>query len=623
VAAAGRDDDHCVDVLHSDGAAELSSAAVASAHAEYGARRDERRARVVEVEAQERRLSNARLAVFTAGVALVFAAWLLELSAAWLLVPAIAFVVLVVVHERVRRRGDRARRAAAHYAAGLARLDGTWPGTGNMRDDFGPRDHPYAADLDVFGRGSLFERICTARTGAGVDTLARWLLAPADPTTVRARQAAVDDLRARIDLREDLALAGDTLQGEVDPQVLITWGERPALVDATTARRASIVAWTLAAANIIATLAWILDWTDGLPLAITALVTWVVSRFDRDLVTKVGIAIERPRRELAIVAAVLARLEREQFGAPHLEELRTRLVSGPAAASITIARLVRLAEWFEASKGQLFAPIAFLVRWGVHFGLAIERWRRAHGGAIAQWFAALGELEALCSLAAYAYERPDDPFPEIVEGTPMIAGESIGHPLLPADTCVRNPLRLDDSRRVLVVSGSNMAGKSTYLRTVGINVVLALAGAPVCAESLRLTPLRIGATLRIQDSLQDGTSRFFAEITRLRRIMDIADEGRGLLFLLDEILHGTNSHDRRIGAAAIVANLIERGAIGLVTTHDLALASAADDLPAHVDNVHFADQIVDGRLHFDYRLAPGVVRTSNALDLMRAVGLRV
>jgi DNA mismatch repair ATPase MutS len=172
-----------------------------------------------------------------------------------------------------------------------------------------------------------------------------------------------------------------------------------------------------------------------------------------------------------------------------------------------------------------------------------------------------------------------------------------------------------------------MAGKSTYLRTVGIDVVLALAGAPVCAQSLRLTPLRIGATLRIQDSLQDGTSRFFAEITRLRRVMDIADEGPGLLFLLDEILHGTNSHDRRIGAVAIVRNLLERGAIGLVTTHDLALAAAADDMPmgasGTVDNVHFADTIVEGKLHFDYRIAPGVVRTSNALDLMRAVGLRV
>jgi len=594
---------------------------VAAARAEYGARRAERQALVDHIEVLERRLSRARLAVFASAMAILVAAATADVSPTWALVPAIAFVALVVVHERARRRGDRARRARAHYAAGLARLDGTWPGTGITRD-LAPADHPYAADLDLFGRGSLFERLCTARTGAGVDTLAQWLLTPADPPTVRARHRAIEALRHRLDLREDLALAGDVLQGEVAPRVLIAWGERPPLVDEARARRLRVAAWVLAAANVATTTTWIAGWTDAVPLVVTALVTWVASRRD-GWITDVGISIERPSHELAIVAAVLARLERERFDAPLLEELRAKLVAGPAAASTTIARLVRLAAWFEARKSQLFAPVAFLLRWGVHFGLAIEGWRRAHGGAIAQWFAALGELEALCSLAAYAYERPHDPFPEIIEGEPTLVGDALGHPLLPDDTCVRNPLQLDPARRALVVSGSNMAGKSTYLRTVGIDVVLALAGAPVCATSLRLTPLRIGATLRVQDSLQDGTSRFFAEITRLRRIMDIAEAGPGLLFLLDEILHGTNSHDRRIGAVAIVRNLLDRGAIGLVTTHDLALAAAADDMPVHVDNVHFADQIVEGKLRFDYRLAPGVVRTSNALDLMRAVGLRV
>jgi len=596
---------------------------VTSARAEYEARRDERHARVLAVEATERRLSNARLAVFAAGMALWLAAWLADASPWWLIGPAVAFVVLVVIHERTRRRGDRARRAEAHYAAGLARLDGTWPGTGNRRTDFAASDHPYALDLDLFGHGSLFERMCTARTGAGVRTLAQWLLAPADPVTVRARQRAIDDLRTRLDLREDLALAGEMLQGEVDPQVLIAWGEQPELVDDARARRLRAGAWLLAAANVATMLAWFAGWTDALPFVLAALATWIVGRFDRDVVTKVDLAIERPSRELAVVAAVLARLEREGFEAPMLVELRARLVAGPTAASTTIARLVRLAGWFEARKGQLFAPIAFLLRWGIHFGLALERWRRAHGRAIAQWFGALGELEALCAIAAYAYERPEDPFAEIVDGEPCVVGEQLGHPLLPADTCVRNPVHLDAARRALVISGSNMAGKSTYLRTVGIDVVLALTGAPVCADSLRLTPLRIGATLRIQDSLQDGRSRFFAEVVRLRRVMDIADEGPGLLFLLDEILHGTNSHDRRIGAVAIVRNLLERGAIGLVTTHDLALATAVDELPVHVENVHFADHIVDGELRFDYRLTPGVVRTSNALDLMRAIGLRV
>lgn len=590
--------------------------------AEYRARKDARAKEAALASARERRVSDLRLAVFAVGIALAFVVWLFDASSAWLLVPAIGFVVLVVVHERARRRGDAARRAEAFWAAGLRRLDGTWVGTGDARDDFAPSGHPFASDLDLFGRGSLFERINTARTGAGVETLARWLLSPADPDTVRTRQRAVEDLRPRLDLRESLALAGDELTSEVKPELLVQWGEREPLLSERATRSVRIWAWLVAVANVGTTAVWLAG-HGPLPLLLTALATWVVGRRHASFVERVDIGVGRPSRELAVVAAVLRRFESARFESPRLVSLRADLVEGEASASTRIAALVRLAGWLEARKGQLFVPIAFALGWGLHFGVAVERWRVQHGKRIAQWFSSLGELEALCALSSYAYERPGDPFPELFEGEPEIEADDLGHPLLPADTCVRNPLRLGPDRRALVVSGSNMSGKSTYLRTVGINVVLAQCGAPVFATRMRLTPLRIGATLRVQDSLQEGASRFFAEITRLRRVMDIADEGPGLLFLLDEILHGTNSHDRRIGAIAVVRNLLERGAIGLVTTHDLALADAADEMPGRVENVHFADVLKDGGLKFDYRLQPGVVRTSNALDLMRAVGLRL
>lgn len=590
--------------------------------AEYRARKDARAKEAALASARERRVSDLRLAVFAVGIALAFVVWLFDASSAWLLVPAIGFVVLVVVHERARRRGDAARRAEAFWAAGLRRLDGTWVGTGDARDDFAPSGHPFASDLDLFGRGSLFERINTARTGAGVETLARWLLSPADPDTVRTRQRAVEDLRPRLDLRESLALAGDELTSEVKPELLVQWGEREPLLSERATRSVRIWAWLVAVANVGTTAVWLAG-HGPLPLLLTVLATWVVGRRHASFVERVDIGVGRPSRELAVVAAVLRRFESARFESPRLVSLRADLVEGEASASTRIAALVRLAGWLEARKGQLFVPIAFALGWGLHFGVAVERWRVQHGKRIAQWFSSLGELEALCALSSYAYERPGDPFPELFEGEPEIEADDLGHPLLPADTCVRNPLRLGPDRRALVVSGSNMSGKSTYLRTVGINVVLAQCGAPVFATRMRLTPLRIGATLRVQDSLQEGASRFFAEITRLRRVMDIADEGPGLLFLLDEILHGTNSHDRRIGAIAVVRNLLERGAIGLVTTHDLALADAADEMPGRVENVHFADVLKDGGLKFDYRLQPGVVRTSNALDLMRAVGLRL
>jgi DNA mismatch repair ATPase MutS len=257
----------------------------------------------------------------------------------------------------------------------------------------------------------------------------------------------------------------------------------------------------------------------------------------------------------------------------------------------------------------------------VHGALAIEAWRARHGAALERWLAAVGQLEALCSLAGFAWEHPDDVYPDVEEGDARFEATGLGHPLMPPARCVRNDVALGAAPRVLIVSGSNMSGKSTLLRAVGVNAVLALAGAPVRATRLRLSRVAVGATLRIHDSLQEGTSRFYAELLRLRDLVRIADGPVPLLFLLDEILHGTNSHDRRLGAAAVVSGLVRRGAIGLVTTHDLALSEVAHDPAVGAANVHFEDRLEDGEMRFDYRVRPGVVQTSNALALMRTLGL--
>lgn len=596
---------------------------MAEAAREYQSRLDARSATLDALRVSERKISNARLAVFALGLAAVFAAWLLHSSVVWVLVPAVAFVVLVFAHERASRRATRAERAVTHYQSRLRRLDGSWVGDGNQRADLAPDDHPYAADLDLFGRGSVFERICMARTGAGVTTLSQWLLAAADPDTVRERQAAVRELRSRLDLREDLAVLGEELDGEIEPEHLIAWGEREPGLAADRFRSARGLAWGLALTNLAATIAWAVGVVGPGPLAATLLITWVVQRPFRTFTQQVGLRVERASRELAVVAATLRRLQQESFESARLEYLRDELTASTASAGQRIAYLVKLVDWLEAQRSSVFAPIAFALMWSLHFGVAVEAWRQQHGPQIRRWLDALGELEALSSIAAYAYERPGDCVPQIVEGEPTLDGEEVGHPLLAAADCVCNPITLGPDRRALVISGSNMSGKSTYLRSVGLAVVLAQAGAPVFARRFRLTPLRIGATLRVQDSLQGGASRFFAEITRLRCVMDVADDGPGLLFLLDEILHGTNSHDRRIGAEAVVAGLLQRDAIGLVTTHDLALAQAAKSMPGVVVNVHFADDLEAGRLVFDYRLKPGTVATSNALELMRAVGLGV
>jgi DNA mismatch repair ATPase MutS len=264
-----------------------------------------------------------------------------------------------------------------------------------------------------------------------------------------------------------------------------------------------------------------------------------------------------------------------------------------------------------------------LMLWTEQLAFAVESWRRVSGPALRRWLAAVGEIEALCSLGAYAYENPADVFPEFADETAWFQGEELAHPLLDRAGVVANSVQLGGDLRVLIVCGSNMSGKSTLLRTVGINAVLAQAGAPVRARRLRLSPLSLGASIRISDSLQTGTSRFYAEIQRLHRIMSLTTGPLTVLFLLDELLHGTNSHDRRIGAEAIVRGLVARCAIGLVTTHDLALAQVVESLAPRAANVHFQDEFKDGQMTFDYRLHQGIVQKSNALELMRSVGLDV
>jgi len=298
------------------------------------------------------------------------------------------------------------------------------------------------------------------------------------------------------------------------------------------------------------------------------------------------------------------------------------LLADGALPSARIAELRRLVSWLDSTHNLLFAPIAFVLLLRPLLAIAIDRWHAAYGAAVTNWVQAAGEFEALAALANYAYEHPEDLFPDLSADGPLYEAEGLGHPLLPHGG-VRNDVVLGGvGPRVLIVSGSNMSGKSTLLRSVGVSVVVALADTPVTAKRLRLSALVLGATLHIEDSLQAGHSRFFAEILRIRTIAEAAHGATALLFLLDEILHGTNSHDRRVGAEGIVRALTALGAVGIVTTHDLALTELAATLPGAV-NWHFEDRLEDGKLVFDYRLRPGVVEHSNAVALMRAIGLDV
>ena len=590
---------------------------------EYAQRLAARRAWAERQERLHIHAGNLRLLVFIIAAALAWAAFARDmLSGWWLAVPIVAFIALAVYHERILRDRECAVRAVRYYERAIARIEDRWAGAGESGERFRDPTHPYAEDLDLFGKGSLFELLSMARTRGGEDTLARWLLTPADSEIVPQRQASVDELRPKLDLREELALLGEDVRNQAHPEHLIAWAETPPVLVSGGARKA-IVALSLI------TLAIGSYWMWGAPPAVRvtlivllAVNTAVGLRF-RQRVLRVAGHTSEAAHDLSLLARVLSRLEREQFLSPRLNQLRSALDSAGSPPSRRIARLIRLVELLDSRENWLMRIIGPPLLYTTQVTFALEAWRADSGPRVRSWLDAVGEFEALNSLAGYAYERPGDPFPEIIAGEACFEAKGLGHPLLPESRCVRNDLKLGGELRLQVVSGSNMSGKSTLLRSVGVSAVMALAGAPVRARRLRISSLTVGASIRTNDSLQDGTSRFYAEITRLRKLVDLAAGPRPLLFLIDELLNGTNSHDRQIGAAAVVRGLVDRGAIGLVTTHDLALTEIAASLAPRGANVHFEDHLENGKITFDYAMRPGVVRKSNALELMRSVGLDI
>jgi hypothetical protein len=560
--------------------------------------------------------------LFFLAVSVVSAGWILttRISAIyWVLLPLSLLILFAITHERVIRAIREYSRKIAFYERCLARIGNMWMGTGETGDRFSDPSHPYARDLDIFGVGSLFELLCTARTRAGEEILAKWLLAPAPPDEVRLRNAAVSELRTRLDLREDLAVLGKDFRSGVQPEALATWGETPSTLRPGVFQ---FILPVLAFLWICSLLAWAIFNLKYPAVVISVLNLALASKFRRQ-VSKSASEIEEAAHDLNLLSQVLARVEQEKFSSSKLMNLHAVFPKDGVVASRSIARLNRLVDFLVSRRHLAVQVLDPFVLWSLQWTLAIEAWRKKYGPAIKTWLVALGEFEALSDLAGYAYEHPQDVFPEFTDVAPLFDAEGLAHPLIPESRAVRNDVILGSDLRLIIISGPNMAGKSTFIRSVGINAVLAQCGAPVRAHKLRLSRLAVGASVCVLDSLQGGISRFYAEITRLKAIADLTDGPLPVLFLLDELLQGTNSHDRRIGAEAVVRNLLKRGAVGLLTTHDLALAEIAVAMGATAANFHFEDHLEEGKLRFDHRLSPGIVQTSNALQLMRSIGLDV
>jgi MutS domain V len=585
---------------------------------QYSARLADREKSQAHLDGVHARIGSIRLVI---GASFLIMAWLcfgpIALNAWWLCIPVLGFVGVLIYHQRIRSLRTQAHRAVLLYRAALARIEDKWGGTGSTGARFDVRHHIYGDDLDLFGNDSLFQLLCAARTQRGEDTLANWLLAPAEIEVIRARHLSIADLRERLDFQETLAISGESLKIDLHPDTLAAWAAAPNRLARAWIRWSAPLLAGLAIAGAVA---WAVS---GIVFPLLAVITFelLLSYYLREPIRTAIASVETAYEDLKLLSLLLKLIEAQRFAATPLEALQVKLGSHSLRASVAISRLATIVNFVEARRNPILAPLLLLLMYPLQTAMTAERWRSAHGAKIPSWLDALAEIEALLSLARYAYEHPEDPLPEFVDGPAAFTAVALGHPLLPADVRVTNNVDVSADARVLLVSGSNMSGKSTLLRTVGINTVLAMAGAPVRAQRIRMTPLQIGASIRINDSLHEGSSRFYAEITRLRQLFEPTT--LPLLFLLDELLQGTNSADRRVGAQGLIRALIRKGAIGLVSTHDLALTDIAGLDPDALVNVHFQDEFVDGKLIFDFKLHPGIVTKSNGIALMRSIGLDV
>ena len=538
-----------------------------------------------------------------------------QLSFLWTPLPIPLAAASLRRLKRARQNQSRMWRLKRFYDCAIERVNGNWTRSAFTGEEFSDPNHVYAADLNILGEGSLFQMLCTTRTSLGRRGLANYLLATPSLDETLSRQQAVGELRGNTALRESVATLGEYEFLESHHDTFQEWLNSPRLSYPRPLPVIAAVSSALVMGIVAGGLLGLVPWIQ--------VATWIspfiafhaaVGLHFRSRVNRIAERVRPIAFETAILRDGLQLLEQERFQSAKLRHISQQARSG----SRSIRKLERLLHMLELRNKELFYGLSLALLGGTQLSMAIERWRGKHGPALTSWLEAWAEFEALNALAGYGYENPDNTFPELSSDATCFHARGLGHPLLPQASCVTNDIELDRQTPFYIVSGSNMSGKSTLLRAVGLNAVLAFAGAPVRALNLRLSGLSVFASLSLVDSLLNGKSKFLAEVDRLRRAIQSAVPNRPVLFLVDEIFSGTNSRDRRIAAEAVVRTLVDQGAIGALSTHDLALTEMAGAV-----NVHMGSKTEGDPMDFDYRLKPGVTTESNALAIARLAGVPV
>lgn len=568
------------------------------------------------------RLSTARLAAFAGG--LVIFAVLLSFSVfaavVTLTAALILFAWLVIKNENTEKSRKRYLRLAEINRLELRCLEGDFSGY-KTGDEYAERDHPYSYDLDIFGKASLFQYICRTTSKPASDRLAEYLKQPSTQGDILLRQEAVTELQPLTNWRQELITLGYLNAGAGnDPAPLMQWLESDDLFRKTGREKMITVTLSLfALAAVIALIA-------GLPAGLLAPVFGVnfifyFTRFRR--ISKLQEQVSRSSDLLKAYSAIIRLIETRKFISPLLQKLQSAY-RDEITASDRIRQLSKLVGRLDYRLNVLVsAPLNLLFFADIHFCLALEQWKRGHASLIPGWFASMAEFEVLASFGNMTFNNPEWVFPRVVEDYFVFSSQQMGHPLIPGNRRISNDFSAEGPGKAIVITGSNMSGKSTFLRTCGINAVLAFAGAPVCASAFTVSLVRIHSSMRISDSLEENISSFYAELRRLRAIISGAESAPKVFLLLDEILRGTNSDDRYTGSVALIKQLTGYGAVAIVATHDLRLAGLEQELPDAIENYHFDVKVNDEELFFDYLLTPGICSSFNASLLMKKMGIKV
>ncbi len=557
----------------------------------------------------------------TSGLAALWALWGMVLS-------LVAFVWLIIWHRRVRHRERKLGLLVEINRVALARLGRVWGELPDSRISSPGSDHPYALDLDVGGTASLFRLLTTPTLPVGSERLREWMLEPASPEEILRRQESVQELASEVDRLQEWEATGRSVEGQ-DPEVIrafLKWAEEDPWLPAHPWLLLGAWALPLLSAALAALQLW--GPLPGPWWLFSVGASFALANRHRIRIHGLMDAASGGQERFSRYASLLTRLMEMEVEAELLVEAQGAVRSSPVGATQELRRLGRRMGWADIRfSGMAHVPLQALVAWDVHVLASLERWKRKSGPHVRGWLEALGQVEALAALATLKADHPEWSFPEVGKGEGMfLRAKALGHPLLSAKVCVAKDVVLGPPGSFLFVTGSNMSGKSTLLRAVGLNAVLAQAGGPVCAAEMTLPPLRVFTSMRTTDSLSEGVSQYMAELNRIKQVVEGARsrESGGVLFLLDEPLQGTNEAERRVAVQTIIGHLLEAEAIGAVATHDLQLDDTPE-LEKAAEAVHLEGQVREGDdgplISFDYLLRLDRASSTNALALLRAVGL--